>query len=253
MTAGDDHAADFDRLRDNIAGIRERIAAACREAGRDPHDVRLVAVTKYVSADITRLVLDAGMTDVAESRPQAIWSKAETLLGHVPQPRWHLIGHLQRNKVRRTLPLLSMLHTLYSLRLLESLAAEAADDSTDQAGCSVLVEVNLTADAGRSGVMIGDVLDVVRAAAVSSTVRLCGLMGMAGHPDSEAADARRDFARLRALRDSLAGEIPDPSMLRELSMGMSGDFEAAILEGSTIIRIGSALFEGLGSRASSTH
>jgi PLP dependent protein len=236
-----------ERIAGNVAEIRHRIAAACRQAGRPAESVRLVAVTKYVSADVTSLVLEAGLTDLAESRPQAVWTKAAALAPAKPQPRWHLVGHLQRNKVRRTLPLLAMLHTLDSLRLLEAIAQEtAAERAAGQAGCEVLVEVNLTADPGRSGLAVADVPAVVRAAAAAApAVRLRGLMGMAGHPDAAAADARRDFARLRELRDELAATLPDPGLLAELSMGMSGDFEAAILEGATIVRVGSALFAGL--------
>ena len=235
-----------DRIGSNVAEVRERIAAACRQAGREPESVRLVAVTKYVAADVTRLVLEAGLADLAESRPQAVWAKAAALATAEPAARWHLVGHLQRNKVRRTLPLLAMLHTLDSLRLLEAIAQETVGEgAVGQAVCEVLVEVNLTADPGRSGLAVTDVPAVVRAAAAAPGVRLRGLMGMAGHPDSAAADARRDFARLRELRDELAATLPDPGLLAELSMGMSGDFEAAILEGATIVRIGSALFEGI--------
>ncbi len=235
--------ADRDRIAGNLAVVRERIAAACQQAGRSATSVRLVAVTKYVSADLSRLVLEAGCPDLAESRPQAIWEKAAALEGS-PAVRWHLVGHLQRNKIRRTLPLLAMLHTLDSLRLLEAVAA-AADSVADRQPCDTLVEVNLTADPGRSGVAIEDAAAVVLAAAKAPGIRLRGLMGMAGRPDAAGADARRDFARLRRLRDDLAARLPDPTMLAELSMGMSGDFEEAILEGATIIRVGSALFEGL--------
>lgn len=246
MNASPQDAADRSRrIGANVAAIRERIAAACRRAGRAPEAVRLVAVTKYVSADVTRLVLEAGVSDLAESRPQAIWSKAEALAGLSPAPRWHLVGHLQRNKVRRTLPLLSLLQSLDSLRLLDAIAAEAARDWPADRRLDVLVEVNLTDDPGRSGAAWAAVPELVRAAAAADRVRLRGLMGMAGRPDAAAADARRDFARLRGLRDDLAATLPDPGMLGELSMGMSGDFEAAILEGATIVRIGSALFEGV--------
>jgi PLP dependent protein len=234
-----------DKLQANIAATRAKIAAACGRAGRPPADVRLVAVTKYVSAEITRLVTEAGLVDLAESRPQAIWSKAEALAGTQPAIRWHLIGHLQRNKVRRTLPLLTMLHSLDSLRLLEAVAAEAAREPHDAAAPELLVEVNLTADPGRSGALPADVPAIVAAAAATPHVRLRGLMGMAARPDGADADARRDFAHLRALRDQLARSAADPAQLAELSMGMSGDFEAAILEGATIVRIGSALFEGV--------
>ena len=235
------------RIHDAIASVRDRIAAACRAAGRPAESVTLVAVTKSVSADVTRLVVEAGVVDLAESRPQSIWAKAEALATVQPAPRWHLIGNLQRNKVQRTVPLLAMLQTLDSLRLLEAINSAA---ERVQAGellpCEALVEVNLTADPGRSGAAIAAVPALVRAAAASPAVRLRGLMGMAGRPDAAAADARRDFAGLRMLRDELTATLPEVGMLAELSMGMSGDFEAAILEGATIVRIGSALFEGLG-------
>ena len=234
-----------ERIEANLGAVRERIAAACRQAGRTADNVTLVAVTKYVSADVTRLVLEAGCRDLAESRPQSLWDKALALAGVAPAARWHLVGHLQRNKIRRTLPLLSVLQSLDSIRLLEAIAADALKPAQEATGCDVLVEVNLTDDPGRSGAMPADVPALVAAAAASHGVRLRGLMGMAGRPDADAADARRDFARLRALRDNLAATLADPSMLRDLSMGMSGDFEAAILEGSTLVRIGSALFEGI--------
>jgi pyridoxal phosphate enzyme (YggS family) len=248
VTDGDpgDERGPRQRIADNVARVRDGIAAACRRAGRSPESVTLVAVTKYVSADLTQLVLEAGVTDLAESRPQALWAKAETLATVLPPPRWHLVGHLQRNKLQRTLPLLAMLQTLDSLRLLHGIQAEADRLPVgERVRRDVLVEVNLTDDPGRSGVALADVPALVRAAAEAPAVQLRGLMGMAGHPDAEAADARRDFARLRTLRDELAATLPDPTMLAELSMGMSGDFEAGILEGATLVRIGSALFEGL--------
>jgi pyridoxal phosphate enzyme (YggS family) len=227
----------------NLAAIHDRIAAACRQAGRDPAEVGLVAVTKYVDAATTAAVFAAGCTDLAESRPQAIWDKAAVLAAAELQPRWHLIGHLQRNKIRRTLPLLAMVESVDSLRLLEAIEAEGARLGLPP--CDVLIEVNLTDDPGRSGVAPAEAEALVTAAVKAGQVRLRGLMGMAGHPDGPAADARRDFARLRSLRDQLAQALPEPAMLHHLSMGMSGDFEAAILEGSTMVRIGSAVFEGL--------
>lgn len=220
------------------------MAEACRSAGRNPADVRLVGVTKYVSAASTRMLLDAGCLDLAESRPQSLWAKAAALADHASAPRWHLIGHLQRNKIRRTLPLLALLHSLDSVRLLEAIEAEAA-----AAGlvCDALIEVNLADDPGRTGVMEADVAAVLEAAARAPHVRVLGLMGMAAVP--EGADgggaARRQFARLRGLRDDLAGRLPTPTGLGELSMGMSGDFVEAILEGATLVRVGSVLWEGI--------
>jgi len=239
MTAADDRARG--RCAENVAAVRDRIAAACRQAGRPIDAVRLIAVTKYVDAVTTRLVAESGCADLGESRPQQLWAKAEALASGGPAIRWHLVGHLQRNKVRRTLAAVSVVHTLDSRRLLDALEAEAAAEGQ---GCDVLIEVNLSADPGRSGAPQEDVPDLVAAAAGATHLRLRGLMGMASHPDAPTADPRRDFARLRELRDSLAS-VADADALRELSMGMSGDFEAAILEGSTMVRIGSALFEGL--------
>lgn len=226
----------------NLAAVRDRVAESCRRAGRDPTGVTVVAVTKYVAADVARLVHAAGCHDLAESRPQALWAKATDLAGLEPPPRWHLVGHLQRNKIRRTLPLLTLLHSLDSLRLLDAIEAEAATSGTI---CRALVEVNLTDDPGRTGAAPADVAALVAAAAARPHVEVRGLMGMARLPDGDADAARRDFARLRDLRDRLARQLP-PGSLPELSMGMSGDFEAAILEGATIVRLGSALVEGIG-------
>lgn len=230
-----------DRCLSNLATIRGRIAAACERSGRPVDEVRLIAVTKYVDAAITRTVAECGCLDLAESRPQQLWDKASALADIVPAVRWHLIGHLQRNKVRRTVPLVSLVQTLDSERLLAALESEG--ESTGRT-CDVLVEVNVSPDPERSGALPADVPALASAAVRSPHVRLRGLMAMASHPDSPAADARRDFARLREIRDRLAKDLPADA-LRELSMGMSGDFEAAVLEGSTMVRIGSSLFEGL--------
>lgn len=241
MAAADELA---DRCQRNLSAVRDRVAEACRAAGRDPGDVQLVGVTKYVSAASSQLLLEAGCLDLAESRPQSLWAKAAMLADHVPAPRWHLIGHLQRNKIRRTLPLLTLLHSLDSIRLVEAVEAEASGAGRV---CEVLVEVNLAGDPGRTGVMEADVVCVLEAAAAAPHVRVMGLMGMAAVPDGQdsRAVARRQFARLRELRDDLARRVPTATGLRELSMGMSGDFEEAILEGATLVRVGSALWEGI--------
>ena len=230
------------RCRENLFAVRERIAEACSRAGRRPDDVRLVGVTKYVSVDAARMLLDAGCIDLGESRPQSLWSKAEALAGHHPAARWHLVGHLQRNKIRRTLPVLSRVHSLDSRRLLEAIDEECA-----AAGrvCDALVEVNLAGDPGRTGVPEAEVAALLEEAGRRRHVRVLGLMGMAALPDGDPAAARRQFARLRGLRDALAARLPTPTGLHELSMGMSGDVVEAILEGATIVRIGSALWEGI--------
>lgn len=239
MPADEEIAA---RCRRNLAAVRERIAEACRRAGRRVDEVRLVGVTKYVTADLARMLLDAGCIDLAESRPQALWLRAEAMAGHEPQPRWHLVGHLQRNKIRRTLPVLSLLHSLDSLRLLDAIEAEAAAAGRT---CEALIEVNLAGDPGRTGVMPADVAALVEEASHRPHVRVLGLMGMAALPDGDGSAARRQFAGLRKLRDETAARVPTAAGLRELSMGMSGDYVEAILEGSTLVRVGSALWEGM--------
>jgi pyridoxal phosphate enzyme (YggS family) len=232
-----------ERLRRNLAGVSAETAAACARAGRDPAGVRLVAVTKYVDAATARLLHELGCHDLGETRPQSLWEKAAALADVTPSPRWHLVGHLQRNKLRRTLPVLGLLHSLDSRRLLDALEAEAAAAGVV---CETLVEVNLTADPGRTGVAPEAAGDLIAVGAGMRHVRVRGLMGMAAVPDGRTDASRRDFARLRELRDRLAAELPAAGGLPELSMGMSGDFAEAILEGATLVRIGSALFEGVG-------
>jgi pyridoxal phosphate enzyme (YggS family) len=231
-----------DRCRRNVLAVRERVEEACRRAGRSSDEVTVIAVTKYVGPEIARLLHEAGCQDLAESRPQSLWAKAEALAGLMPPPRWHLVGPLQRNKIRRTLPLVSLLHSLDSPRLLEALEAEGAAAGIT---CRALVEVNLAGDPGRTGVGEADVASIVAAAAMTPHVEVVGLMGMASVPDGDASAARREFERLRKLRDRLRAAVPGGEKLVELSMGMSGDFAEAIAEGATLVRIGSAFFEGV--------
>lgn len=223
-------------VRANFERVRAEVAAACARAGRDPGGVSIVGVTKYVGVAAAAALLAAGCRDLAESRPQGLWEKAAAL----PRARWHLVGPLQRNKVRRTLPLVALLHTLDSARLLEAIEEEGAGRVLE-----ALVEVNLDGDPRRGGVAAEGLGALLEAAAASARVRVRGLMGMASAPSGAAGSdtARRQFAALRALRDRFAAAHPG---LEELSMGMSGDFPEAILEGATLVRIGSALWEGLG-------
>ncbi len=155
--------------------------------------------------------------------------------------RWHLIGHLQRNKIRRTLPLLQLLHSVDSQRLLAALNDEAA-----QLGLQVaaLVELNISDDAAKTGLPPVNLEPLLQTAVTLSHVSIRGLMGMASLEGGQAA-AQRDFARLRQLRDQAAQNLPSNVSLTELSMGMSEDFEVAIAEGATIVRVGSALVEGI--------
>jgi pyridoxal phosphate enzyme (YggS family) len=168
-----------------------------------------------------------------------LWRKAESLAGQ--NVRWHLIGHLQRNKIRRTLPMASLIHSGDSLRLLTALDAEAAEQHRH---CAVLLEVNISGDQAKHGFRPDELAPLLPAIAAMSHLQVRGLMGMASLEGS-LAEARRQFASLRELRDELAKNCPPPIDLAELSMGMSGDYEQAIAEGATMVRIGSALLEGI--------
>jgi PLP dependent protein len=224
------------RIAENVAQIRGRIAEAARRSGRAADAVRLVAVTKYVAADVVRPLVAAGCLDLGESRPQQLWDRAAEL-ADLPI-RWHFIGHLQRNKVHRTLPLVAMIHSIDSPRLLAAIEEEGLPP------IPALVEVHISGEATKSGFVPDELEASLAAAAECRHVAIRGLMGMASL-DGGLDVARRQFAALRELRDRLRVNCPPGVTLDELSMGMSGDFEAAVEEGATLVRVGSALFEGI--------
>jgi pyridoxal phosphate enzyme (YggS family) len=246
----------IDRLQENVARVRDRMAAAAARAGRE-HGARLVAVTKYVEPEIARLlVTECGVTELAESRPQELWRKVEALedistiwrkseraAGEPAEPHavWHLVGHLQRNKVKRTLPLVGCIDSADSLRLLEEISREAV---VQQLIADVLIEVNISGDPTKHGIQPGELEPLLEATAKLPRVFVLGLMAMAslgGGPE----EARREFETLRQLKERFPEMYAPNIAFIELSMGMSGDFEIAIEEGATMVRVGSALFEGL--------
>ncbi|QDU31260.1 Pyridoxal phosphate homeostasis protein [Anatilimnocola aggregata] len=226
-------------LLENIARVRAEVAEAAVRSGRRADEVTIVAATKYVDANITRQVAAAGLLDLGESRPQEIWSKGPELTD-LPI-RWHLIGHLQRNKVRRTLPFVALFHSIDSLRLLEELQTEA--EKLGQV-VAILLEVNISGDEAKHGFAPAEMPSVIETAAQFSHLQIRGLMSMAGL-DTDAVTAQQQFAAVRQLRDQLAPNAPANVSLADLSMGMSGDFREAIAEGATMVRIGSSFFEGL--------
>jgi PLP dependent protein len=224
------------QIAENVARVRGRIAAAAGRSGRSAGAITLVAVTKYVASDMVRPLFEAGCRDFGESRPQQLWEKAAQL-ADLPI-RWHLIGPLQRNKVRRTLPLVAMMHSVDSPRLL------AAIDEEGLPPAPVLLEVHISGEAAKHGFSPAEIEPFLAKAADYQHVLVRGLMGMASL-EGGLDVARREFAALRELRDRLRPNCSSSVKLDELSMGMSGDFEVAIEEGATIVRVGSALFEGI--------
>jgi pyridoxal phosphate enzyme (YggS family) len=228
--------ADFsDLIRQRLLAVEERIASACRRAGRARSEVTLVCVTKTISPDRAALLPDLGLLDLGENRPQELWRKSAALPASV---RWHLIGHLQRNKIEKTLPLVHLVHSVDSLRLLEDLEAAAA---RDQRTLPVLLEVNTSREPKKHGFTPEELPALAPRLSACRYVLLQGLMTMAALVD-DPEKARPAFAALRLLGEQLRQDLQPPHDLRQLSMGMTNDFEVAIEEGATFVRIGSALF-----------
>lgn len=231
----------------NLATVREQIRAACQDAGRQPDEVTLVAVTKYVGLAAIRALLAAGQRDLGESRVQQLMPRVETLASEdLPQPNWHLIGHLQRNKVKYLLPDVRIIHSVDSLRLAEQISQSAQKQVEQKHACEVevFVEVNTSGETAKHGVAPEELDSLLETVTKLPHLKPVGLMTMASLVEDQQA-ARPYFARLRELLDSARQRGSIPADCRYLSMGMSGDFEAAIAEGATHVRIGSALFAGL--------
>ena len=225
------------QIANNYQQVCERVERAANAAGRSAADITIVGVTKYVGQAETQALLDAGCRHLGESRPQSLWEKAAAL--GEDNIHWHMIGHLQRNKVRRTLPIVSLFHSLDSLRLAQELEAEAARLEQTVA---VLAEVNVSGDATKQGLQASEVGEFLQQIATYEHLQIQGLMCMAAREGDEQTIAS-NFAALRTLRDDLTSQMAGEVDLSQLSMGMSGDFEIAIREGATIVRVGSVLFE----------
>jgi pyridoxal phosphate enzyme (YggS family) len=219
-----------------LAEIRDRIANAAGRAGRRPEDVRLIAVSKTHPLEAVRAAADAGQVDFGENKVQEALQKiaqsADTRL------RWHLIGHLQSNKARKAAGAVGAIHAIDSVDLLKRVDQAAAEAGRT---VDVLIQVDLALEETKHGAPVDAVPAIVEAAGGCTAARLTGLMllpPLAENPE----DARPWFARLRALRDGLIEGGAAADRLQELSMGMSHDFEVAIAEGATMVRVGTAIF-----------
>ncbi|HJW93833.1 MAG TPA: YggS family pyridoxal phosphate-dependent enzyme [Thermoanaerobaculia bacterium] len=213
---------DADAIRANAAIVEAKIAAACARAGRNRDEVTLVAVTKTFPAIAIDRAVAAGITNVGENRVQEARDKQPETTANA---RWHLIGHLQSNKAKDAVKLFDVIQTIDSLDLAEKIAKAAGDKRIE-----VLLQVNIGRESQKSGIEVGDVATVAKQ--VATILDLRGLMAIPPHGDPE--ETRAYFRELKAMRDDLG--------LPELSMGMSEDYETAIEEGATIIRVGRAIF-----------
>jgi pyridoxal phosphate enzyme (YggS family) len=229
-----------ERLAGSLSRVRERLARACEKAGRPVDSVLLVAVTKNRPPEAVDALFSLGVRDVGENRVQEALAKAPSVSAPVT---WHMIGHLQRNKAAKAISLFSSLHSADSIEMLRSLDRRLAGGEADSGSgpFPVHVQVNVSGEGTKSGIAASEVPSFLEAVTGLPRIRVVGLMTMP--PWSEDPEAARPH--FRALRElagcvSKQGLLPDPP---QLSMGMSGDFEVAVEEGATSVRIGSILFE----------
>lgn len=239
-----------DQLRENIRSVRQQIVDACRQAGRPTGDVKLVAVTKYVDtptaialAECLRVEQGADRPVIlGENRPQVLqqrWAEWPTELA----VDWHLIGQLQTNKIKVVIGRTALIHSLDRFDLLDKLQLQASKHNVTVCG---LLEFRLSDDPEKHGFLANDVPELLDRWPSWPNLQLGGVMGMSGL-ESRPQEARRQFDSLREIHDKIKQQLPQEHSMRwcELSMGMSGDLAPAIAAGSTLVRIGSALFRGL--------
>lgn len=222
-------------IADNLKTVTDRIASAAKSSGRDLSSVKLVVVTKTVGVDRIREAVDAGASILGENRVQEAKEKIEKL---GPIASWHLIGHLQTNKAKYAVKLFYLIHSVDSLELAKEIDKQAAKIGKVQ---DVLIEVSISGEASKAGVAPENAAALIKDAVKLKNISIKGLMTIPPFSDNP-EDSRPYFKKLRELSESIAREnIPGVSM-KELSMGMSGDFEVAIEEGSTMVRVGTAIF-----------
>lgn len=222
-------------IADNLKTVMDRIASAAKRAGRDPSSVRLVVVTKTVDVERIRQAVAAGASVLGENRVQEARGKVEKLGNPA---RWHLIGHLQTNKSKYAVKLFDLIHSVDNLELARELDKQAAKIGKVQ---DVLIEVSIAGEAAKAGAAMQDVATLVREAVMLKNISIKGLMTIPPYSE-DPENSRPFFRKLRELAETMKKEnIPTVSM-NELSMGMSGDFEVAVEEGATMVRVGTAIF-----------
>jgi len=239
-------------LAQRLSEVKDRISAACAKANRQTNEVTLIAVTKNAAPEQIREIIQLGVGDLGESRVQSLAQRVPQINeffvrqqargeGELPaRLRWHMIGHLQRNKVKVVLSGVDLIHSIDSLRLAEEIDVQAGKMGRK---ASVLLQVNASEESSKHGVAVGAAVHLAEQIASMDHVQILGLMTMA--PLTEKADeARKVFARTREIFEEMRWHKIGGNLLRHLSMGMSNDFEQAIAEGATMVRIGSLLFGG---------
>jgi len=228
---------NLETLKKNWDSVNQRIADAAIRSGRKASEVTLVAVTKRNPVAMIRPLIELGALDLGENYPQELWEKNDQIADR--NVLWHLIGHLQGNKAKKTLPMVRMIHAVDSLKLLQTLNTLAATLSNPP---SVCLQVNTSGESAKHGWSAEQLLADADFIAPLGTIPIVGLMTMAAY-GTDAESARSSFVKLREVRDAF--RLRTEFAMPHLSMGMSNDFESAIEEGATLVRVGSALFEGV--------
>ena len=221
-------------IADNLLSIQNQIHQAATSANRQPENVRLIAVSKTKPVSLIKEAITAGQLDFGENRVQELREKQELL----PDVRWHMIGTLQRNKVKYIAPYIYLIHSVDSKKLLTEINKEAQKNDRI---IDCLLQINISDEKVKSGMEEEEAKAILQSIGNYPNVRIKGFMGMAAFISDE-VEISRQFRRLRLARESFQGISHPRIQLEELSMGMSGDFELAIAEGATMVRIGSAVF-----------
>ena len=239
----------MNRIADNLAHVKERIAAAAERSGRDADSIKLITVTKGRSVQEIQSVLRAGVNRIGENRVQEAQQKYNPINSYLheegqagsPSYEWHLIGHLQRNKVKPALEMFSLIHSVDSVRLLAEISRRAEGR---QQQAEILIQINTTGEASKFGLDPNDVHNFFEESLAYPGARIVGLMTMGRFSPSAEAN-RPAFALLRTIAEKIVDTSYPDITIQYLSMGMTNDFEVAVEEGANIVRIGRAIWEGL--------
>lgn len=222
-------------VRENMKTVEEKIAAACRRASRDPQEVTLIAVSKTKPVELIQEAIEYGQVDFGENKVQELTSKYEILPKNL---RWHMIGHLQRNKVKYIVDKAALIHSVDSLRLAETISMEAQKKSVT---VPVLIEVNVAQEESKFGTACEETLDLIEEAAKLPNIRIEGLMTIAPFVD-DPEENRPVFRKLKQLSVDIMEKNINNVNVNILSMGMTNDYEVAIEEGATMVRVGTGIF-----------
>jgi pyridoxal phosphate enzyme (YggS family) len=220
-------------IKENLESVNARIAAAAEKSGRSKSDIKLIAVTKTHPAEMINEAVKCGITDIGENKPQEVRDKFDSVL----PVNWHLIGHLQSNKIKYIIDRCCMIHSVDSIKLMDEIEQAALKHEKDM---DILIQVNISGEESKQGIAPSELDDILSHAGHLTKVHVKGLMTII--PKAENCDVNLHFANMKKLFDETKKKHYNNVSMDELSMGMSGDFEAAVEHGATMVRVGSAIF-----------